>query len=305
MLTIGSRGSALAMAQAKWIRDQILKKPSDVEIEIKVIKTSADRDATVSIRAGSAVGVFVREIEDALLGGQIDLAVHSMKDVPTRIPEQLEIAAIPEREDARDVLITRGQAHKLSELPEGSVVGTGSVRRQAQILAYYPSLRVMDIRGNVDTRLTKLQNGVCDALILACAGMNRLGFQDRITNRLDFSQMLPAPGQGALALEIRRADAHTRSIAASLNDPAAYTAVTAERSFLRRMGGGCNIPVAVHAAIIQNDLEIDGLVAAPDGSRIIRESIRQTVDNAEAAAVLLADKILNQGGHAILEALCK
>ena len=206
MIIIGSRGSALALAQTGWVQGQILSRFPDLEVTIKVISTSADRNQTASIRSGSAVGVFVKELEQALLGKEIDIAVHSMKDVPTSIPPGLQISAVPEREDARDAFIAKN-AHTLSELPAGSLVGTGSIRRQAQLLALRPDLRVADIRGNVDTRLKKLQEGAYDSIILACAGLNRLGLHDRISSPLDFAQMLPAPGQGALAIEVRSDDA--------------------------------------------------------------------------------------------------
>ena len=300
MIIIGTRGSALALAQTELVKKQILGHYPHTEIEVKIIKTSADKDLTSSIRAGSSVGVFVKELEQALLNNQIDIAVHSMKDVPTKIPEALQIAAIPEREDARDALITN-HGISLAELPSGALVGTGSVRRQAQILALRPDLRVKDIRGNIDTRLNKLREGIYDAIILACAGLNRLGYQNRISVPLDFGQMLPAPGQGAIAIETRSDDPRIPPIAAALNHIPTAIAVSAERSFLRRMGGGCNVPVAVHARLKEASIEIEGLAASPDGKSIIRESIRQKVEVADEAAISLADRILSQGGRAILK----
>ena len=302
MIIIGSRGSTLALSQAEWVKKQILNRFPDAEISVIVIKTSADRDTSTSIRGGSATGVFVKEIEEALLSEKVDIAVHSMKDVPTRVPEGLKIAAVPEREDARDAFIAKGPP-SLAELPHGSVIGTGSVRRQAQILALRPDLRVLDIRGNVETRLQKLQDGAYDAIILACAGLSRIGLQDRITARLDFRQMLPAPGQGALAIEIRRNDPRIEAVAATLNHSPASTAVFAERTFLQQMGGGCNIPVAAHARFRQGMLEIEGLVASLDGTKTIRESVCEDPQTAQEAAVVLADKILARGGRAILEEL--
>ncbi len=300
MIVIGSRGSALALAQTKWIKEQILSRFPDTEVSVKIIKTTADKDQSSSLRSASSIGVFVKELEQALLNEEIDIAVHSMKDVPTLIPAGLRIAAVPEREDARDAFIA-SHAKNLSELPKGSLVGTGSVRRQAQLLALRPDLRILDIRGNVDTRLHKLQNGSYDAIILACAGLRRLGLQDRISSPLDFEQMLPAPGQGALAVETRANDSRTEAIAQVLNHPPTATAVLAERDFLQRMGGGCNVPIAVYAHLRENMIEIDGLVASSDGQRIIRDSVQQSAQTANAAAVLLADRILLQGGRAILE----
>jgi hydroxymethylbilane synthase len=300
MIIIGSRGSALALTQTELIKNQILSRFPNTEITIKIIKTSADKDLSSSIRSGSSIGVFVKELEQALLAEEIDLAVHSMKDVPTKISEGLQIAAIPEREDARDALIAN-HAKSLSELPPGSVVGTGSVRRQAQILALRPDLKVKDIRGNVDTRLNKLKDAAYEAIILACAGLNRLGLSNRISARLDFRQMLPAPGQGALALETRSDDSRVQPVAAALNHPATAIAVTAERSFLHRMGGGCNVPVAVYARLNGKLIEIEGLAASPDGRRIVRESIQANAETANEAAVSLADRILSKGGREILD----
>jgi hydroxymethylbilane synthase len=299
MIIIGSRGSALALAQTTWVKDKIGKYFPDVEVTVKIIKTSADKDQTSSLRSPATVGVFVKELEQALLDNEIDLAVHSMKDVPTQIASGLRIAAIPEREDARDVLVTP-HAKSLSELPSGSRIGTGSIRRQAQILALRPDLKIMDIRGNVDTRLKKLQDGMVDALILASAGLRRLGLEDRISALLEFDQMLPAPGQGALAIETRIDDSNTEEIADALNHPSTEIAVLAERNFLQRMGGGCNVPVAAYARLQKNKMEMHGLVAAPDGKSVIRDSIQQDISRMNEAVATLADRILSRGGREIL-----
>jgi hydroxymethylbilane synthase len=302
MIVIGSRGSALALAQTAWIRDRIFDRFPDAEVSVKIIKTSADNDPTTSIRSGSTIGVFVREIEQALLNGDIDLAVHSMKDLPTQMPAGLKIAAIPEREDARDALISE-QANNLSGLLPNSRIGTGSIRRQAQMLALRPDLKITDIRGNIDTRLKKLKSGSYDALILACAGLNRLGLQNEITDILDFKEMLPAPGQGALAIQIRKDDWRVEPFAAALNHGPSYAAVTSERAFLHRMGGGCNVPVAAYARKMNNSILIEGMVASPDGAVIIRDSIRESIESADQAAAALADVILARGGRAILKGL--
>jgi hydroxymethylbilane synthase len=303
MLTIGTRGSALALAQTRWVAGMILARYPDAEIKIEVIKTSADKDLTTSIRSGTATGVFVKEIEEALLTSEIDMAVHSMKDLPTKIPEALEIGAIPQREDAHDALISGASGHRLEDLRPGAVIGTGSVRRQAQILAMRPDLRAEDIRGNVQTRLEKLSAGNYDAIILACAGLNRLGLQDRIGMRLEFAQMLPAPGQGALALEVRKGDSRIMAMVAGLHEPLTATAVLAERAFLRRMGGGCNSPIAVHARPADGKVLIEGLVASPDGARILRDSTICPLAGAAEAADALADKLLSTGGAEILRSL--
>jgi len=302
-LTIGSRGSALALKQTDWVRTQLIRKWPETQVKVKVIKTSADRDQTTSIRAGSNIGVFVKEIEEALLSREIDLAVHSMKDVPTVIPDLLRIVAVPEREDPRDALITAGTARTLAGLPRGAVVGTGSIRRQAQILALRSDLTVADIRGNVETRLKKLSEGICDAIILACAGLNRLGMHDRITAHLEFHEMLPAPGQGALALEVRKNDQCLADMVSFINHPPTALAVLAERAFLGCMGGGCNAPVAVHARIERGIIEIEGLVASPDGSRVVRKSAQGAAEAAESLGVGLAESILEAGGEEILKHL--
>ncbi len=301
-MIIGTRGSALALAQTGWVKDQILGRFPDLDLTIKVIKTSADKNPTKSLRSTSSVGVFVKELEQALQEKEIDIAVHSMKDVPTSIPSGLQIASIPEREDARDAFIGK-TAMNLSELPVGALIGTGSVRRQAQLLALRPDLRVMDIRGNVDTRLRKLEQGACDAVILACAGLNRLGLQNRISSLLEFAEMLPAPGQAALAIEIRGEDRHTFEIVSTLNHSPTAAAVSAERRFLELMGGGCNVPVAAYARLDHGVIEMEGLVASPDGKHVIRDSVQQEVQKASEAVESLADKILLHGGRAILDQL--
>lgn len=300
MLTIGTRGSPLALAQAQWVRKQILDQSPNVHVQVKVIKTAADRNPTASIRSGSATGVWVKEIEEALMMQEIDIAVHSMKDVPTKMPEGLEIGVIPVREDARDALIAAAPVQGIEGLPRGAVVGTGSVRRQAQLLKLRPDLRVVDIRGNVDTRLLKLQNGEYHAIILACAGLHRLGLAGKISARLEFSLMLPAPGQGALALETRKQDARVLQAIAFLHDNPTATAILAERAFLRRLGGGCNSPVAVYACLERELIKIEGLVATPDGNTVIRETIRKRSDAAEGAAVELANRLLEMGAKSIL-----
>jgi len=303
MLTIGTRGSKLALVQTEWVEAEIRSHFPDARITVKIIKTSADKDTKTSIRSGSSTGVFVKEIEEALLAAEIDVAVHSMKDLPTRIPDRLDIGAIPAREDARDALIAGGGCRKLGDLPVGAVVGTGSVRRQAQILALRPDLHAKDIRGNVQTRLQKLASGDYDAIILACAGLNRLGLQDRISVCLDYREMLPAPGQGALALEMRKGDERVAALLAVLNESATAAAVLAERAFLRRLGGGCNSPIAVHARSGDGNCTIEGLVATPDGRAIVRDTTECPLAAAVEAAEALAEKLLSKGGAEILKAL--
>lgn len=300
MIIIGTRGSALAMVQTQWIKQRILQHFPEMEISVKVIKTSADQDKTTSLRTVASAGVFVKELEHALLNKEIDIAVHSMKDVPTQLAEGLHISAIPEREDARDALITN-HASSLSDLPMHSRVGTGSYRRQSQLLAIRPDLKILDIRGNIDTRIKKMENGTCDAILLACAGLRRLGMQDRICAPFEYAQMLPAPGQGALAVETRIEDSRMMSIASVLNHPATATAVMAERNFLERLGGGCNVPIAIFARINQGMIEMDGLVASPDGKQTVRQHILDKAERTDSAVASLSESILSKGGQSILE----
>ncbi len=302
MLVLGTRGSELALAQTLWAQKRILEIFPDMEISVRIIKTAGDADTTSSIRAGGSVGVFVKEIERALLEGEIDLAVHSMKDLPTDERPGLRVAAIPEREDPRDALVSSGGIG-FSDLPSGSRIGTGSLRRQAQLLALRPDLEVVDIRGNINTRLNKLQGAGYDAVVVASAGLNRLGLQNRITERFSLHRMLPAPGQGALAIQARSNDARVLSVAAALDHAATSIEVRAERVFLRHIGGGCNVPVAAHARVEGARIRVDGLIIAPDGRRVLHEYVTDRPEAAGAAAAALADHILSRGGRAILDAL--
>jgi hydroxymethylbilane synthase len=303
IIRMGSRGSALALAQTNWIKDRILARYPQLQVTTTVIKTSADKHPGISIRAGTATGVWVKELEEALLFGRVDVAVHSMKDLPSKIPDSLEINSIPEREDACDALVARHGVRALSDLPRGAAIGTGSIRRQAQVLAARPDLEVRDIRGNIDTRLQKLDRGDYDAVILACAGLHRLGLQSRITSRLELRQMLPAPGQGALALETRRGDARMTALLAGLHHAPTAVAVLAERVFLRQMGGGCNSPIAVHTSLEGDRVVIDGMIATPDGKKLLRDSVCRLAAQANEAASELADLLLRQGGSEILSSL--
>ena len=306
VLVIGSRGSRLALTQTKVIQAEIGRIAPEIETRIEIIKTSADKDATASLRASGGSGVFVKELEHALSRGEIDLAVHSMKDVPTAIADGLRIAAVPEREDARDALVIKAIRNyelgirNCAALPLGARVGTGSFRRQAQLLALRPDLRILDIRGNVDTRILKMESGDYDAVALASAGLRRLGLQDRISHTLSYDEMLPAPGQGALAIEARADDVFTNEIAEKLHHHPTALSVAAERDFLERLGGGCNVPIAAYARVIQNVLEIDALVASPDGKRVIRDKASGDKEKSAEICALLSERILNAGAREIL-----
>ena len=310
VLVIGSRGSKLALTQTKFIQAALGWIAPEIETRIEIIKTSADKDTVTSLRTPAAgTGVFVKELEHALLRGEIDLAVHSMKDVPTVIAEGLRIAAVPEREDARDALIINRNIHTvtnvdkaaaLPELPAGARIGTGSFRRQAQLLALRPDLCILDIRGNVDTRILKLESREYDAVVLASAGLRRLGLQERISYTLSFDEMLPAPGQGALAIEVRADDTFTNEIAKKLDHPPTALSVAVERDFLERLGGGCNVPVAIYVRVRQDVLEIDALVATPEGKRVVRDKAAGAPEKSVDICSALAERILNAGGREIL-----
>lgn len=302
-LIIGTRGSRLALWQAEFVRARLTEKHPHIRIELEIIKTSGDRLQNVSLVEIGGQGVFVKELETALLERRIDLAVHSLKDVPTILPDELHIAAVLEREDARDALLVRAdlKAASIADLPARSVVGTSSLRRASQIKNRRPDLQLADLRGNVDTRIGKLDAGSYDAIILAAAGLKRLGFDRRIAAVLSSDEMLPQIGQGALGIETRRADSETNDLVSVLNHVETNACVTAERAFLRRLGGGCQFPIAAHARIENGEMQLAGLVAAPDGSEILRDTAtgdaRQALENGEALALKLlasgAENLIN------------
>ena len=298
-IAIGSRGSALALWQANWVRDHLLADGHDVEI--RVIRTSGDRMAQAPLQQSGVKGLFVKEIEEALLDESIDVAVHSLKDLPADQPTGLIIAAVPKREDARDAFISKTGAG-FSDLPAGARLGTSSVRRQSQLRYLRPELEIVPIRGNVDTRLRKLDEGQCDALVLAAAGLIRLGFEHKIHDRFSADQICPAVGQGALAIETRASDKTIREVMASLDDPKSHQAVRAERELLRRLGGGCSVPIAAHATTNGESLSIDAVVASPDGIRLVRASASGSIADPEEAGRAVAEKLLSLGASDILEA---
>jgi hydroxymethylbilane synthase len=267
-LRIGSRGSALAIWQAEFVRDWL--KARGASVEIMRIRTSGDQFQQGSVTGIGLKGVFIKEIEDALLSGSVDLAVHSLKDMPTEIPSGLEIAAIPPREDPRDCLISRDE-RRLAELPAGARIGTSSLRRAAQLRHFRADLEVAELRGNVDTRLRKVQEGAFDAVVVARAGVKRLGHDSRITEVLEPSVMLPAVGQGALAIEIRSANPELAEQLAEFDHPETRTAISAERAVLAALEGGCQVPLGAWARIESGNLVLDACVCAPDGSEVLRE----------------------------------
>ena len=298
LLRIGSRGSILAVAQSSWVREQILRRCQDVEVELRIIKTSGDRFLEMPIPAIGGKGVFTKEIEAALLGGEIDLAVHSMKDLPTELPAGLAIAAVPKREDARDVLVTRSKI-AFGQLPAGARVGTGSLRRRAQLIYHRGDLVIAPIRGNVDTRLRKLDDGEVDALVVAAAGLKRMGRADRIGEYLPDDICVSAVAQGALAIETRD-EASAREIVAFLHDAATFAEVCAERSLLARLGGGCHVPIGARARVAGNQLAMIAVVANPNGSELCRGEITGLADEAERLGHSLGEQLLRQGAMRFL-----
>lgn len=299
-LIIGSRGSQLALWQANHIADRLQAAYHGLTVNIIKIKTQGDKVLDVPLAKVGGKGLFVKELEDALLAGRIDLAVHSMKDVPTELPEGLTISATTEREDVRDALIA-SSASSLQELPSDAVIGTSSLRRQSQLLNYSPKFRIVQLRGNLDTRLRKLKEQNLDAIILAAAGVCRLGLQDRVTQYLPVGISLPAVGQGSLGIETRSNDEEVNQLIAYLNHFPSEVAVKAERAFLTRLEGGCQVPIGAYAQLAGNKVVLQGLIADVDGSEIIRCQIEGDVGQEEQLGTELAERLLSLGGREILD----
>jgi hydroxymethylbilane synthase len=298
-LILGTRASKLALQQSESFQSRVHLVAPDVRVSLRKIQTSGDKIIDVPLAKIGGKGLFVKEIEEALLAGEIDLAVHSMKDVPAQLPEGLEILCVPAREDARDALISRDGC-RFKDLPQGAKIGTASLRRQAQLLNARPDLRIEMLRGNLDTRLRKLKEGQFDAIVLAAAGLHRLAWAREITEYLDPIVSLPAIGQGALGIEGRSDDQFVRSILERLNDHETSTTVTAERAFLYRLEGGCQVPIAAYATLSDGQLMLDGLVAGVDGKTVIRDQIQGRSQDAHTLGVRLAERLLARGGDKIL-----
>ncbi len=299
-LRIGTRSSRLALWQAEWVKSSLEKLHPGLQVELVKIQTEGDRILDVPLAKIGGKGLFVKEIEEALLDGRIDLAVHSMKDVPTLLPPGLELRCITERADPRDCLVLAAPQKNLSDLPQGARIGTSSLRRRAQLLHKRPDLQISDMRGNVDTRLRKMQEEGLDGIVLAAAGLKRLGYEKHIGLYLEPADCLPAIAQGALGLECRIDDDATHALLAPLHHPATATAVTAERAFLARLEGGCQVPVAGYARLLDDRLELTGLVARIDGSEILTDSLSCPPAEAAEAGKALADILLRCGADQIL-----
>ena len=268
-------------------------------IETVVIKTKGDILQDVPLAKVGGKGLFVKEIEDALLRNEVDIAVHSMKDVPMELPDGLEIGVMSEREDPRDVLISKDQK-RLADMPVGARIGTGSLRRGFQLLHLFPDIELVPLRGNLDTRIRKIQTDSLDGIIVAAAGLRRMGWADRITQVIPVEIMLPAVGQGALGIELRKNDEAVRRVVSFLNHPRTWVEVSAERAFLKRLGGGCQLPVAAYGVKDGNGLTVTGLLGSLDGRELIKDEVRGASEDAEVMGTLLAEKILSKGGQAIL-----
>jgi len=303
VIRIGTRGSALALKQSEQVRALLLERHAELTIELEIIKTRGDKILDVPLAKVGGKGLFVKEIEDALLAGTVDLAVHSMKDVPSELPAGLCIGAVPRREDPRDVLVANG-AGTLAELPPGARVGTSSLRRAAQLMRLRPDLKIENLRGNLDTRLGKVRDGCYDAVVLAAAGLRRMGWTDAIGEYLEPERFVPAIGQGALGLEIRRDDPAMAELIGALHDPETALTVTAERAFLLRLDGGCQVPIGGHARLRQGGMvELTGLVAAVDGSAEFRLTRTAPAADAEALGRAVAEELLALGAGAVLAAV--
>jgi len=299
-LKIGSRGSDLALWQTNFVKKKLEDAYPALSFEVKIITTTGDQMLDTALSKIGDKGLFTRQIENALLNGEIDLAVHSLKDLQTAQPVGLTIGAVLERETPNDVLLS-SRYNSIDELPKGARVATGSLRRKSQLLHYRPDLSITEIRGNVPTRIRKLDESELDGMILAYAGVHRLGLDSRIRQVIPFGIMLPAVGQGAMAVEIRADDAKVREIVSVLDDPETRNCVTAERAFLRRLEGGCQVPIGAMARVEGDRIYLEGVVGSLDGDKNLRERITGDTADADALGTGLAEQMLEKGAAEILE----
>jgi hydroxymethylbilane synthase len=299
ILKIGTRGSKLALAQSRWVKEKIQTKYPRIKVELVRIKTTGDKITGSALSKIGGKGLFVKEIEEALLNKQVDVAVHSMKDVPSELPVGLTLSTFPKREDPRDALISI-KFQTLEQLPQGALVGTGSLRRAAQLLHMRKDLHVEPLRGNVDTRLLKLESGNLQAIILATAGLKRLGIANRITQVIPSEQILPAIGQGALGLEVRQDDEQTINLIDFLNHEPTEICVRAERAFLKELEGGCQVPIAALACMKGKTVHLKGMVSELDGTKLVKDEINGEMEQAEEIGITLARRLLDSGAREIL-----
>ncbi|WP_366921950.1 hydroxymethylbilane synthase [Metallumcola ferriviriculae] len=301
-IIIGTRDSALALWQTNWVKDKLQRLYPDYKISVKSVKTQGDKILDVALAKIGDKGLFTKELEVAMLAGEIDMAVHSMKDLPTALPEGLAIGAICERFDPRDVVVSH-KGYQLADLPEGARVATSSLRRRAQLLKYRPDLTIEDVRGNLNTRMRKLEEQDFDALILAAAGVERMGWAERIEEKIAYDIILPAVGQGSIGIELRRNDVELKQIVVAINHRQSQLAILAERAMLRKLEGGCQIPIGALALVEGDTVTLEGLVASLDGTELLRDQVAGDADQAEQLGIQLADKLLARGAKKILEAV--
>ncbi len=301
-LMIGSRGSRLALWQAHYIAERLQAAHTGLNVKIERVATTGDKILDVPLAKIGGKGLFTKELESAMLDGAIDLAVHSLKDMPTQLPEGLVLAAVTKRSDPFDALVSP-RYKTLEKLPPNARVGTSSLRRQAQLLAVRPDLKLANLRGNVGTRLEKAEDGTYDAVVLAAAGLKRLGLGDKITQILPLNVSLPAVGQGALAIEARGSDASTLALLSALDHAPTRTETYAERAFLRAVEGGCQVPVGVYAVLKGNALQVQAVIASLDGKTVVRDAIEGSAETAEELGLLLAERMLRNGGREIMQSI--
>jgi len=303
-IRIGTRGSQLALFQANWVKEQLIQYHPDLKVTLMKIKTTGDKILDTPLAKIGGKGLFVKEIEEALLHKKIDLAVHSIKDVPVELPQGLHLSVITKREDPRDAFISK-DGTPLRDLPKGAKIGTSSLRRQAQLLHFRGDFQILPLRGNLDTRLRKLKTENLDGIVVALVGLKRLGLEMEVTEILSPEVSLPAIGQGALGIESRIGDEQIEEKIRYLNDPASSIAIKAERSFLKRLGGGCQVPIAALGRIENSLLKIDAMIGTLEGRRVLREHVEGPLDQAERLGVELAEILLKKGGEGILREVYK
>ncbi len=304
LLKLGTRGSPLAIWQAERVKSLLINKIPHLHIEIIKIQTIGDKILDKPIIDVGDKGIFTKEIEKSLLNEEIDIAVHSYKDLPTKLPEGLEIVSVPERDSPFDVLISQ-KASSLKDLPENPLIATGSLRRKSQVLATRPDARIVDIRGNVNTRMRKYHESNWDALIMAMAGIRRMGWEEQIAGILTTDEMLPAPAQGALAVESRSLDQETRSLLGNIHDRDTALLVEAERALLATLEGGCQVPIGAHAVLFDGEIILEGFIGSLDGKQCIRRKMTGDINNPAYVGQLLAEKMLKEGGGEIIEELLR
>jgi hydroxymethylbilane synthase len=304
-IIIGSRGSKLALIQSEYVRDLLKNANPDVNFDIKIIATTGDKILNVPLAQIGDKALFTKELETAMLAGEIDMAVHSLKDLPTRLPEGLQLGAVCEREDVRDVFLKHPNSpfETIDELPKGAKIASGSLRRKSQLLHKRPDLEIHDIRGNLDTRFKKLYESDLAGMILAHAGILRMGYEDRISEVISTEAILPAVSQGAIGIEIREGDENLLNILQTINHTETELATRAERAMLRKLEGGCQVPIGAYAKVVGNEIQLEGVICSLDGKKLVRDFLSDSTKSPEELGTALADMLLLKGGDEILKEL--